>query len=55
MRNWHRWLITLGLGFLGGVVMCAADDAASFGSYVRHGLLGMGPAVAALKMNLEQK
>lgn len=54
MKNYHRWLFSLLLGFLGGVIMCASDGDSrqKFADYFRHGLIGMGPAVASLKMTL---
>ena len=54
MQNWHKWALTLLLGFLGGVSTAAGDVGATFQDYARHGLIGMAPAIAALKMTLEK-
>lgn len=55
LTNPQKWILTLLLGFLGGLVQAAVDGhQMSWGGYVRHGLLGMGPAIAALNLNLNQ-
>ena len=53
MQNWHKWGIALGIGALGGIITVAGDAVPpSAWDVVRHALLGMGPAVAGLKMTL---
>ena len=55
MRNWQRWAITIASGFLGGLIQCASDSQPqAFMDYFRHGLIGLGPAVAALQLTLNQ-
>lgn len=51
MNNLTRYLITLAVGFLGGVIAAAvANEPAA--EYLRHGLIGMAPALATLQMTL---
>ncbi len=53
MKNWQKWALTLALGFGGGVIGVATDTQDHPAKdYVRQGLLGLAPAVAALKMTL---
>ena len=53
MNNLSRYLLTLGLGFLGGVGTAAAEDEKN-PDYLRHGIIGMGPAVVALQLTLQK-
>lgn len=56
MRNWQRWIVTLSLAFFGGIIQCASDSKPqTLGDYVRHGLIGLGPAVAALQLTLNRQ
>lgn len=53
--NTKKWLLTFTLGFLGGVVQCASDSKPqTIGDYVRHGLIGLGPAIAGLNLTLDK-
>ena len=55
MRNWQRWALTFATAFLGGMIECAADTKPqALSDYVRHGLIGMVPAVMALKLTLNE-
>lgn len=56
MRNWQRWTLTLVLGFLGGVIQCASDtQPQAAADYIRHGFIGLGPAVACLQLVLKNE
>ena len=53
MKNWQRWLLTLFLGGLGGMISVATDPMGhTAADYFRHALIGMGPAVVALQLTL---
>lgn len=55
MQNWHRWAMTIGLAFFGGVITAASDHDAKLMDYLRHGLISAGPAVAALNVTLTRE
>lgn len=53
MNYLQKWMLTLSLGFLGGMVQCASDSKPqTVDDYVRHGLIGLGPAIAGLQLTL---
>lgn len=52
MTNWHKWVLSIIVGFFGGVIAAASDHGASLSDFMRHGLIGAGPAVAALNVSL---
>ncbi len=54
MRNWQRWGLALLLGFASGAGAAAMDKSSSFGDIMRHGIGGVLPAIAGLKMTLNQ-
>jgi hypothetical protein len=58
MQNWHRWVLSIALGFLGGFCAVAqADSKAPWQDpwpYTKGGMVGVLPAIAALKMTLEK-
>jgi len=58
MTNTHRWILSLFLGFLGGFCTVASvQDKAPWQdpwAFCKGGLIGMAPAVAALKMTLDK-
>lgn len=54
MTNWHKWVLSIIVGFLGGVIAAASDHGAGITDFVRHGLIGAGPAVAALNVRLQK-
>lgn len=52
-QNVAKWALTFALGALGGVIQCASDTQPQHGiDFLRHALIGMGPAVAALNITL---
>lgn len=53
--NSKRWLLSLALGFFGGVCQCASDtQPQGINDYVRHGFIGLAPAIACLKITLDR-
>lgn len=55
MQNWHRWVLTLVLGFAGGVIQCASSGhSETAADYIRSGIIGLGPAIGALNLSLQK-
>jgi hypothetical protein len=55
MTNTKRWLLTFVLGFAGGMLQTVASNGTHQPwDYIRSGLIGMAPAIGALKMTLEK-
>ena len=57
MSNWQRWTVTLVIGGMGGLISCVSDSSQPqpMYDYVRHVLIGMAPAVAALQLTLTKE
>lgn len=54
LTNLQRWLLTFAMGAMGGVLQCAMDTQPQhFADYVRHAIIGLGPATAALNLTLK--
>lgn len=54
-RNSFRWASVLALAFLAGAIEAAAEESATPGRILRHGVIGCGPAVVALRLTLERR
>jgi hypothetical protein len=59
MQNWHKWVLSIALGFgCGFCTVATVQDSAPWQnpwSYTKGGMIGALPAMAALKMTLENK
>lgn len=57
MKNWHRWTLAVILGFVAGICTVASVQPnapwVDPWAFLKGGMIGMAPAVAALKMTLE--
>ena len=54
MSNSQRWILAIVLGFSGGAISAFVDDPnIAIRQLIRHGLIGVLPSVAALKMTLQ--
>jgi hypothetical protein len=53
MQNWHKWLLSLALGLLGGICQAATNPVpAKISDYVRSGCIGLIPSISALQLTL---
>lgn len=55
LNNVFRWVLMFALTFGTGAIQAMADGHAEPGDILRHGFIGLLPAIAALKMTLEHK
>lgn len=55
MRNGHKWLLMIALGFGIGVATAASDRDARLGDYVRHGLISLCPTLTGLNVTLQKE
>lgn len=52
MTNAKRWLYTFALTFAVGAITAAMEPKATLSEMGRHGMIGLLPAITALKMTL---
>ena len=55
MRNYQRWGLVIMLTLIGSVAESLGDEKAGPREIFRHALIGLVPAITALKMSLDPK